>query len=192
MVEIVTPDQSAALAAAAAPPVASGPVVEPPLRPRLPAFGRALLQQRRQGQHPQSITVIYGEDWRGVKPPRLGLRPLQYQPGLVDWRVVAGVKVELIDRAQGLADFDIEANRFGKFYALIGELVDAQAYVVVRYPDGNRWADQDADMLAYSCRWFRRWPSWWSDERERMQQAAFHDYLSDMEAVIRRKFERAG
>ena len=114
-------------------------MTEPPLRPKLPAYGKTLLMQRRLGQHPETITVIYGDKWSGVKPPRLGLRPLQYQPGLVDWRVVAGVKVELIDRAEGLADCDVEANRFGKFYSLIAELVDATAYVVVRYPSGDRW-----------------------------------------------------
>jgi hypothetical protein len=169
-------------------------VIEPPLRPRLPAYGKTLLMQRRLGQHPETITVIYGDNWSGVKPPRLGVRPLQYQPGLVDWRVVAGVKVELIDRAEGLADCDVEANRFGKFYSLIAELVDATAYVVVRFPDGERWGEKDADLLAYECRGFSSgrscWPGWWSDDRERLQQAAFIDYLSDAELALRRRFVR--
>ena len=154
-------------------------MIEPPLRPRLPAYGKALLLERRLGNHPREITVIYGDNWRGVKHPRLGVRPLQYQPGLVDWRMVAGVMVTLIDRAEGLAEFDIAGNHFGKFYALIAELAAMDAYVQLMYPDGAVWARKDAGLLAYECRHERRWPCWWSDGLERRQQAAFLAYSED-------------
>jgi hypothetical protein len=97
--------------------------------------------------------------------------------------------VVLLDRAQGLAEADVEANRFGKFYSLIAELVDATAYVVVRFPSADRWLEEGADDLAFGCRW-SQWPSWWSDERERLQKAAFIDYLSDAELALRRRFVR--
>lgn len=154
-------------------------MIEPPLRPKLPAYGKGLLLARRLGNHPREITVVYGDNWRGVKHPRLGVRPLQYQPGLVDWRVVAGVMVTLIDRAGGVAGFDIAANRFGKFYALIGELAAMDAYVQVMYPDGNVWARKDADLLAYECRNASGWPGWWSDDLERRQRAAFLAFSED-------------
>ena len=162
-------------------------VIEPPLRPKLPAYGKALLQARRMGQHPREITVVYGDNWRGVKLPRLGVRPLQYVPGQMDWRVVAGVKVTLLDRAQALTEFDIEANRFGKFYTLIGELAAMDAYVVCAYPDGNEWRYQDAEQLAYACRNGRAWPRWWSDDLDARQRRAYLTYIDDMELTIRRK-----
>jgi hypothetical protein len=42
---------------------------------RLPAYGKALLAARRQGQHPRVVHVIYGEDeWRYYHP--------EFRPGV--------------------------------------------------------------------------------------------------------------
>lgn len=189
MIELRTPDQSEKFAALAREqPAQEFP--DPPLRKKLPAFGRVLLQARRQGQHPQEVTVVYGEHWRGVPVPKVCVTPLDYQPGKFDWRVIAGVKVILIDLGKGLSDFNIEANQFGFFYSLIAELVAMDAYVVVRYPERGQWAEQEADSLAFVCRWARKWPSWWSDDLDRRQKAAFFGYMDDMERKIRRKLER--
>lgn len=189
MIDLRTPDQSAHLAALARELDAEPEVPPPPVRRKLPAYGKALLQARRMGQHPAEITVVYGDDWRGVAPPRLCVKPHQYQPGAMDWRVVAGVKVTALDLAGGLGDFDLTVERFGPFYSLVGELAAMQAYVVVRYPERGKWLDQDADALAYACRVGGRWPAWWSDDLDRLHRAAFNDYMSDMERSIRRKFE---
>jgi hypothetical protein len=188
MVSIVTPEQPRVVLPP--PPGDARFYAEPPLRRVLPAFGKRLLEQRRNGEHPEQITVVYGDNWRGVPAPKLALRPLQYQPGLVDWHVVAGVKVVLLDRAQGVSDFDVLSGCFGKFFTLIAELADAHAYVVVRYPDGNQWSEQDAAQLAYSCRNLDAWPSWWSDARAALQEASFDVYLSDADGRMRRKLER--
>lgn len=162
-------------------------MIEPPLRPKLPAYGKGLLLERRLGNHPREITVIYGDNWRGVKHPRLGVRPLQYVPGQVDWRVVAGVKVTLLDRSGGLAEFDIAGNKFGKFYTLVGELAAMDAYVVCAYPDGNDWRYQDAESLAYACRRPGQWPSWWSDDLDQRQRRAYLAYIDDLQLTVSRK-----
>jgi hypothetical protein len=187
MVAIVTPDQSAQLAALQPPAVE---FAMPPLRKRLPAFGRLLLQARRCGEHPSEITVVYGDQWRAVSAPKVCVRPAEYVPGQVDWRVVAGVKVFALDLGDGLGDFDVQANRYGPFYSLIAELVAMDAYVVVRYAESGQWREQEADALAYACRWARRWPYWWSDDLERRQRAAFHGWMGDLERKIQRNFER--
>jgi hypothetical protein len=108
-------------------------------------------------------------------------------PGQIDWRVVAGVKVTLLDRAAGLAEFDIEVNKFGKFYSLIGELAAMDAYVVCAYPDGNDWRYQDAESLAYACRSVRSWPCWWSDDLDARQRRAYMAYIEDLDVTAIRK-----
>ncbi len=188
MIELRTPDQSEKLAALAREQPAQD-LPDPPLRKKLPMFGKLLLQARRADQHPDEVNVVYGERWRGVAPPKVCVRPLDYRPGVFDWRVVAGVRVFLHDLGKGLTDFNVMANQFGNFYALIGELASMDAYVVVRYPEAGEWQAQAADDLAYACRYLGRWPSWWSDDLDRRQKAAYFGWLKDQERKIRRKTE---
>lgn len=154
------------------------------LRRQLPPFGRGLLQARRQGRHPHEVWVVYGEDWRGAQRPFLAVRPRQFVPGRFDWRMVAGVKVVLIDRAAAVAGCNVETGEFGDFFELAGELVDARAYVEVRHVRDRAWVDEDLGMLAWACRRAEggrmNWPCWWSDARAALQSAACDGWLADL------------
>lgn len=108
---------------------------EQPARLKLPAYGKALLDNRRRGFHPLVVDVWYGDDWsiprriaeaeqnlfvvrgREARPysadwekevgnPTLAIRPRDYAPGVFDFRCVAGVGVYLWDCCGGSADFD--------------------------------------------------------------------------------------
>lgn len=196
MVRLATPHQTLP---EQPPAVAPGPDLLPavaqdyvrsPLRKKLPAYGRQLLQLRRCGEHPSAINVVYGERWRDVVWPKVCVLPAKYVPGTVDWRVVAGVKAVVCDLAAGLADFNVEGNRYGPLYSLIGELVEIGAYVVVRFPENGKWSEETADALAYACRWNQQWPAWWSDVLDRRHRIALSGCLDDMRRKLRRKTER--
>lgn len=171
------------------------PVLDlPPLRKVLPPYGRPLLQARRQGRHPDEVWVVYGEDWRGARRPFLAVTPARFVPGRFDWRAVAGVKVLLVDRAAAVAGCSVERGEFGDFFALLGELVDADAYVEVRHPRDGGWVDEDAGLLAWACRVPVQgrmvWPHWWSDERHRRHQAAAAGVMGDMMSAMDKRLAR--
>lgn len=184
MVRVVTPEQL--VLPDAAPALPSEP---PPIRKVLPPYGRPLLQARRQGVHPRVVGVVFGDDWRGAQRPFLAVSPARFVPGRYDWRVVAGVNVVLFDRAGAVAGGDCQDD----FFALIGELVDADAYVELRYPQGGQWVTLDPGLWAYDHRINdpqRRWPVWWSDAREARHSAAQLGVMTDMMAAIDESLER--
>lgn len=66
----------------------------------LPPFGRALLNQRQRGQHPDRVWVIYGNDCWNRKPvdaPVLCV-PGDYVPLRYDWSLLAGVPADIVYR----------------------------------------------------------------------------------------------
>jgi hypothetical protein len=136
-------------------------------RKKLPAYGKQLLADRRAGRHPSILRVVYGDDW-SVPGPKVCIRPADYQPGVFDFSVAAGLYVELYDQADGLCDLDVHQRPpvFGAFYDLVRELVEAQACVEIRAASVTR----EAGELAFTLRWWdaqaRRfhWPRWWGDE----------------------------
>lgn len=107
-------------------------------RLKLPAYGKALLDNRRRGFHPLYVDVLYGDDWREastraklesavfvrdgrearpyeyrwlreVGSPMLALRPREYGPGVYDFRCVAGTAVRVFDLAGAADDVDVDA-----------------------------------------------------------------------------------
>jgi hypothetical protein len=106
-------------------------------RLRLPAYARALLDNRRRGFHPLTVELIYGDEWTAARVqqekmrgkfvtagalsvpydarwvaeignPILVLRPRDYAPGFFDFRCATGCKVLVVDHAGGEADFDVD------------------------------------------------------------------------------------
>lgn len=160
----------------------------PPLMPTLPPYGRALLDARRQGRHPATVHVLYGEKPGKLPWPRLVVFPQRFSPGRFDWRVVAGVRVVLVDGIEAFYDMDWDADRYSDLFTLIGELVDARAYVQLRHVRDGAWVTVDADALAFGFRAPRarrmQWPGWWSDARDAMQRSAYDLWLADRSAAI--------
>lgn len=154
-------------------------------RLKLPAYAKRLLTERRAGRHPLEIIVVYGERWWEVEHPKICLKPCDYAPGQVDFHVVAGCRVTLVD--QDLGAWEITSDRqFGKFYDLIHELARAGAYVDIEWPANSGWVGKPAFALAQEYRRYDRasggmlWPRWWSDEIQKKQQERFDGYVEDV------------
>jgi hypothetical protein len=152
---------------------------------KVPAYGAALRERRRGGEHPLCVHLIYGFTWN--KPcecwytiilpgehPRLALKPEDYAPGLYDFSVVAGVQVCVFDqdsRAQRYESPDYGPARPRHFYlyALLGELAWFAADVELHSPA----LDMATSAFRLARQQHRRgrelndgWPFWWSTELE--------------------------
>lgn len=146
---------------------------------RLPAFGKAFLEERRSGRHPATVGIVYAPSWSGVDTsphPRLALKPEEYAPRRFDWGLVAGLWVIVYDWAGGAFECEPEANRFGVFYDLVAELAATPAFVELRWP-AQTWVSRHADLLAWEQRRAVKgrfeWPRWWSEQQQRTQEARF-------------------
>jgi len=125
-------------------------------RLKLPAYGRELREQRDAGMHPERILIIYGD---AITRPdgALCVFAADYQPGTIDWSVVAGVPVDIEWRNGELAR------------ELVAELAAATAPVYIITPNGNRIEASEylydeltrADFPAWSAEieadYFHRW-----------------------------------
>ncbi len=159
-------------------------------RKKLPAYGKALLAERRAGRHPLLLRVVYGDDW-SVPGPKICIKPADYQPGVFDLCVAAGLYVELHDRADGLADLDVDQRppSFGPFFDLVRELVVAQACVEIRAACVTR----EAGELAFTLRWWDgqasrfQWPRWWDDELDARNHQRLQLCLSDLRQFTERE-----
>lgn len=156
------------------------------VRKKLPAYAKPLLLNRKGGFHPARALLVFGDDWRvptevkkqealaradGVSPytaewlercgwPCMALRPSEFERGLIDWRVVAGLWVHVLD--QSMEEWLPDAARFW----LAAEIAACSAEVEFEYPGGD-WTISD---MAF---WFRHShptlprgfvPEWWTKE----------------------------
>lgn len=180
-----------------------------PERLRLPAFARALIDNRRRGFHPLRLTLLYGDNWRtpslhaknerhavqiqrlqpysakwmaDVGEPMLAIEPRDFEPGKFDFRCVAGTAVRLIDALDARLDVDLAAKRWGFFYDLVAELSDWAATVRIAP------IEQDAATLAWEQQCVEAgrfaWPRWWSDQRQREHDQRYITWLADNERAI--------
>lgn len=178
-------------------------------RLKLPAFARALVENRRRGFHPLNVTLLYGDNWRTPSlqakaereavqvhqrepyapqwlqefgDPMIAIEPRDYAPGVYDLRCVAGCVVRAIDALNAAADFDLSARRWGRFYELLGELSEFAAEVKV----------SPLETYAHDLAWEHRvfdagrymWPVWWSDQRQREHDRRFVIWLGDRERAV--------
>ena len=147
---------------------------------RLPAFGRALLEGRLAGEHPERAWVIYGSDW-SRRPPGTAVVCIasDWLSGDTDWWPLAGLPVHIVDRGGS------------KLLELAAEVAEVAAPVVVHRPCAE-WtaspvrAQEDIAELAWAAREATpegfRWPAWWSDARDedyRARRAAYFAALAE-------------
>jgi hypothetical protein len=94
-------------------------------RLKLPAYGRELREARDAGMHPERILIIYGD---AIQRPdgALCVFAADYQPGTIDWSVVAGVPADIEWRNGELAR------------ELVAELAAVTAPVHAILPSGHR------------------------------------------------------
>ncbi|HJT63099.1 MAG TPA: hypothetical protein VJ797_15625 [Burkholderiales bacterium] len=157
-------------------------------RLKLPAYGKALMNARRAGDHPLVVHVIYGEKWfeeplclwqcAGACHPKLCLKPAEYAPGIYDFRCVTGLEVALFDQpAASVMPAD-------KIFDLIGEIGRWAADIHV-HVEGDE-LPPSASRLALCQRNFRHvndpehnhgWPRWWSAEIEQVNERRRQDWV---------------
>ena len=128
---------------------------------KLPAYAKTLLAARRAGSHPALVTVVYGEDWAvpGAEC-RLAVKPGEAL-GL-DWRCVAGLPVELVNRSD-VAMFEAQD---GEPLRLAAEIARESAQVMV--VEGGARVALDELAFAMRCVSGARWPAWWSEDVEKI------------------------
>lgn len=164
-------------------------------RLKLPAYGKSLINERRQGRHPRVVHVHYSESFgcsaqcefcattparsAGATPPRQGgepfppwhpavqVSPAEFRPFAFDWTVVTGCMVAVFDWRHDIFE------RARAFYELVGELGrfagPVQVYRLERVNDAvSQFAFQwDAGCFASEAHGKEgRWPFWWPPETE--------------------------
>lgn len=149
---------------------------------KLPAFGKSLLEARAQGAHPRLVQVIFGEDWRPARhdAPLLAMKPEGYAPGLYDWRLLAGLEVEVYVRAPEPENWNDCA-----FCLMAGEIADWATSIELFFPDGI-W--EEIAAFAWAVKLTnndRSWPRWWSPARaeayDRRWKQAFERQIAEVE-----------
>lgn len=157
-------------------------------RPKLPAYGKALLNARRAGQHPISVMVIYGHKWFvDNNATRLAVKP-EEAIGL-DWLCIADVPVVIEDRMD--SDDGNVPEQNSALLRMAGEIAREAAQVTLKTqrlipcecghitPGNHR-----IDIVAFLCRqWSARerrmkWPAWWSEEIELSNEKNRRRWLS--------------
>lgn len=153
---------------------------------KLPAYGKRLLEQRRNGSHPTAVRVIYGDDWYVPE----GVTRLAVKPGEaleLDWRCVTGIPVELVcqvdQKDPGPTQLALEV------YHLAAQITQSAAHVTIIYPGEGRI---DASDFAFVCRRWNattrrvEWPVWWSEEIEKKHAENWQRWLADTAAYLAR------
>lgn len=162
------------------------------IRKKLPAFGAALRDRRRRGEHPLCVHLIYGHKWRigtecfwasaqlvAAPHPEIAIKPEDYEPELYEFSVLLGLQVCVYDQTGEAAWY--EDPCFGparpglmRFYQMLGEIASVAADVEVHSPafgtDDWRACELAAmgrrRQLAGDASMNHGWPSWWSAEIE--------------------------
>ena len=159
-------------------------------RLKLPAYGKALINERRQGRHPAVVHVVFAEafgsgEWcercprsgeeakaRGLHP-RLHVRPEEFAPFTIDWTVVTGCMVAVFDGREWIGD-----KHARRFYELLGELGrfagPVQVYRLEPDPPVRgevvssswRFCWDAAGLAASTFKESGKWPFYWPAETE--------------------------
>ncbi len=145
-------------------------------RLKLPAYGKALINERRQGRHPAVVHVVFAEafgsgEWcehcprtgeaakeRGLHP-RLHVLPEEFAPFTLDWTLVTGCMVVVFDGREWLGDKHARA-----FYELVGEIGRFAGPVQVyrMEPDRPVTTPHTTPLQPVAQEvWAWRWAFWW-------------------------------
>lgn len=137
-------------------------------RRQLPAYGRDLRWARDLGHHPSRVWLLAGDDWgrRPTSTPTVCIQA-DAEPEVMDWRALAGVPVEIVDRG------------YGPLLELGCEVARVAAPVTVHWIAGeDEWPtprgrpiSMDIAAMAVGARepdgrGGYRWPRCWSEARE--------------------------
>jgi len=167
-------------------------------RLKLPAYGKNLLLERRNGRHALEVALVYGDRWRERTYPRVCIMPDQYEPGIYDFRMLAGVRVAVLDQLMAFEDLDDTGTPpvFGVFFDLLAELANVAAFVEVEWPREAKLPMREVSEIAHSFRWADpatkrfQWPRWWNDDLDRDYRARLPGWVDDRIALSQTITER--
>ena len=72
----------------------------PRRRLKLPPYGKRLVEMRNAGNHPERVWVIVGKDWSRLPSDNPSLCiPHDYTPGVFDYSLLVGLRVEIVWRS---------------------------------------------------------------------------------------------
>lgn len=160
---------------------------------RKPAYANRLIEARKAGQHPASAVVVFGHQWRGYAEPILAIKPEEYEPGMFDFRAIAGLPVDVVDQVGEWRLFD----DWPALYWLAAEVAEWAAEVQVHsvaWEENSVYGRIDMEILAQACRLERwavseapHWPSWWpeklNEDYGRRNQQYWLERRAPLEAV---------
>ncbi len=154
-------------------------------RLKVPAYGKRLLDDRRAGKHPLEVTLVYGDDWLAGRPPRICIKPDEFEPEKYDFHLFAGLRVNVRDEfGLALADDD-------KVFNLLLEVAQFAALVWIGWPKALGEPAMELSEFAYACyRSGRR--QWWSDDQDRAYRARFDGWFADLMSTQQPAIEERG
>jgi hypothetical protein len=147
---------------------------------RQPAYAKRLLERRRNGDHPRGITLILGDDWTPAEAPwpeMIALKPQDWRPKGIDWLVVSGLPVLMVERLGVRAEGEWTA-------ALLLSVAAEVAWWAARvyfdtFPTGD---DLQLTALCYRYPKDRNfwWPAWWSDAQEMRARTNHERWMAEL------------
>lgn len=157
-------------------------------RRKLPAYAKALLAERRAGNHPLRVQVIVGQPWRpklaGV--PMLALNAEEWAPGTFDWTACAGVAVEIIDRGMARA-----GKSWQELAQLAAEIARYAAPVMVRSSYFSNGRGEVTEMVwCLAAKQGGDWPAWWNDALQADYDRRWTRFYGDVAPWLTVEFAR--
>jgi hypothetical protein len=171
-------------------------------RLKLPAYGKRLLDHRRLHCHPTVVQLYWGDDWslprtaaaaevgclaNGMRPyapswfarcgfPWLAVRPGQFSPASLDWRVTAGLLVRVV----------VVADESPGFWAMLGEVATWASCVEI-YEDEARGTDVQSlafDQVVRGPDGRMVWPDWWPERMNADYAKRRRQWCDDARAAL--------
>lgn len=142
---------------------------------RLPAYGRQFKTLLDSGQWPDRAFVIWGDDWQRL-PDRwfVCLKPGEFQPKTMDFSMMAGLRVDIVDR---------EGGDGAGLLQMAAEIGRVAAQVFIHFA-GDKPVRRELSELFYClrkpCNGVWAWPEGWSAVDDAAYNARFWQFLQDM------------
>lgn len=149
----------------------------------LPPYGKALVEQRKKGLHPEKIWVLFGDDWRRrpTDHPSLCIKPSEYKKNKYKWLICSGYPVFVIDRrrhtgsreiALDLCE-DIAIHTAPVYYCWIANKADWP------YLEGKQYYEDISFFTLFDGnKYIERSEKYRAEEKERLKNAIRNKALS--------------
>lgn len=143
---------------------------------RLPAYGKKLKSSLDAGDFPSRVWVIWGDDWQRLPAAgALCIRPSEFHPERTDFRLLAGLRVDVVDREGGTSDL---------IYCCLAEIGAVASLVVLHHFDGSHPCSRELSNLMWCLRkpvnGVFGFPEYWSAVHQDAYIRRTSTYLCDL------------